>query len=87
VSDQDQCVRAFARSAPTKWRRLRLHHENVDVDSERYIGKLEQYVVYVILDGKKQDDHALNTMALNLLGEICIGIHKASPLTRSRHRR
>jgi hypothetical protein len=70
VLDQDQFVRAFARLAPTKWCRWRLHHENVDVDSERYIGKLEQYVVYVILDGKKQDDVALNAMALNLLREI-----------------
>jgi hypothetical protein len=70
VLDQDQFVRAFFGLARTKWCRWRLHYENVDVDSERYTGKLEQYVVYVILDGKKQDDHALNAMALNLLSEI-----------------
>jgi hypothetical protein len=67
---QETLVVAFARSACVRWDRLRLHYENVDVDSGKYVGKFENYIVQVLLDGKAQDDFALSRDALEALREI-----------------
>ena len=49
---QDELLVSFASLASEAWDRLKLHYENVDIDSGKCTGKYEQYVVMVFVMAK-----------------------------------